>query len=128
MAIAFGGLVGGFLRWVIEILIPTPGSFPLSTLVINLSGAFVLGFFYRIADENGLRSWIRSGVGTGLIGSFTTFSTFCFETSSLITSNIVLAVLYGLGSLISGLALAYLGNQIAIFLIKHEHRTRETVS
>ena len=113
LAIMVGGAVGGMLRLLLEIVMPRPYQFPLPTLTINLVGAFVLAFFYQFADAHGLPSYLRVGFGTGLVGAFTTFSTFCLETIDLVYIHPLLAVVYGLVSLLGGVALAFAGKSIA---------------
>lgn len=122
LALLLGGAVGGVLRMLLELAAPTPDQFPLGTFVINLVGAFILTFFYTIAD---IREWspiFRSGFGTGMVGAFTTFSTFCLETSDLLWIHWYLAVLYGVGSLILGLLMASAGQRLAEGLAERTFR------
>ncbi|MCL6625288.1 MAG: CrcB family protein [Alicyclobacillus shizuokensis] len=90
------------MRFLLGTLIPTPFSFPLATLTINLVGSFGLGLFYAIADKNHFPIWLRLGIGTGVIGAFTTFSTFSFEMSELLHGHLILSVLYGVASIGGG--------------------------
>lgn len=120
ISLLIGGAIGGVLRMLVELVVPTPGLFPLGTLAINLIGSFVLAFFYVVADRRRVSPLIRSGFGTGLIGSFTTFSTYCLETSDLLRIHWWMAVLYGLGSLLGGLLLAAGGERLAENLLDSE--------
>ncbi|XID94719.1 fluoride efflux transporter CrcB [Paenibacillaceae bacterium WGS1546] len=88
--------------------------FPLGTLLVNLSGCLALGWFASWAESrHALPSWLRVGVGTGLIGAYTTFSTFSMETVSLLQQRLAgLALLYVIASLFGGLAFAWLGRRI----------------
>lgn len=109
-ALLFGGMVGGILRYIIEFFIPNP-LFPFSTLVINLLGALVLGLFYGIADVRHVKLWLRVGFGTGVIGAFTTFSTFCFDLTHVsVTASLVYASL----SILGGPLFAYLANRLVV--------------
>ncbi|MCL6593214.1 MAG: fluoride efflux transporter CrcB [Alicyclobacillus sp.] len=126
ISIALGGFIGGVFRWLLEASKPPSDSFPLTTLLINLIGSFVLGMLSCMSDENEMHLWIRYGVGIGGIGAFTTFSTFDFETFSLMTSNVTLAILYALGSLIGGSMSAYLGQNLALSLAHSVYRSKET--
>lgn len=114
LALVVGGLIGGALRYVLESLFSPLHAFPLCTLVINLVGAFVLGSFYGIAQVRNVAPWFKVGFGTGCIGAFTTFSTFCLDIVNLDSSHVVWALLYVLLSLICGPLLAYLGDRIMI--------------
>ncbi|WP_224447835.1 fluoride efflux transporter CrcB [Haloprofundus salilacus] len=73
-----GGAIGALLRYAVGQLVDD-GSFPLSTLTVNVLGSFVLGVvtFAGVGDSALLL------VGTGACGSFTTFSSFSFETVRL---------------------------------------------
>lgn len=107
------GVVGALLRYYLGISMSLfwHDSFPFATLLTNLIGCFLLGwittYLFRI---NMLPPFIVTGIGTGLIGSFTTFSTFSAETVKLIlASHWGLAILYVLISLWGGLLASYLG-------------------
>lgn len=86
LVISLGAIVGANARWIISryaarVLGPT---FPYGTLFINVAGSFVVGFFMIWATERVLIDprW-RLLVVVGFCGSFTTFSSFAFETMSL---------------------------------------------
>ena len=115
LALLVGGFLGAILRYQISIMIPTNNGFPLSTLLINIVGCFTLGWFltftsirWRISKE------IQIGISTGLIGAFTTFSTFSVENISLL-----LAHQYGLSaayiclSIGLGIGFTYVGSKLA---------------
>ncbi|WDL99774.1 fluoride efflux transporter FluC [Alicyclobacillus sp. ALC3] len=109
LAIMAGGFLGGFCRYLLQYLLPTPSSFPLGVLVINLAGSFLLGLFYALADTYGFRNWIRAGIGTGGIGAFTTFSTFAVGISQLVAGHILLAVIYAIVSSVGGVLSVMVG-------------------
>lgn len=72
-------LVGNFIQQRIGI------SFPLGTLVINITGSFILGFILRYAlAAPDISPAIRALLTTGFCGGYTTFSTYSFETATLI--------------------------------------------
>ncbi|WP_237065036.1 fluoride efflux transporter CrcB [Microbulbifer guangxiensis] len=86
LAIAVGGAIGAILRhlitvWSYPVL---NGKFPLGTLIVNISGSFLIGIAYVMIVERGLLSpeW-RLLLMTGLFGALTTFSTFSLETLML---------------------------------------------
>ncbi|GAB95742.1 CrcB protein [Kineosphaera limosa] len=86
--VAVGGGVGTAVRAVAEERFAAPaGSWPWATFAINLSGAFALALLLeslaRRGPDVGRRRAVRLGVGTGVLGGFTTYSTFAVETGHL---------------------------------------------
>ncbi|WP_243291518.1 fluoride efflux transporter CrcB [Bacillus sp. FJAT-47783] len=112
LAVGIGGVIGALLRYVISVyLTKATAPFPLGTMFVNFVGSFTLGFFTaRWIEKKLLPSYIRTGIGTGLIGSFTTFSTFSVEFVQLLQEgHIIYALLYSSFSLVGGLTLAFFG-------------------
>lgn len=111
--IGVGGIAGSLLRYFISSMsfhIWSP-AFPVATLMINLTGSFLLGWCssYLQASKK-VAPYIKSAITTGLIGSYTTFSTFCLETIQLIESGDYLkGLLYLFISLLGGLIFVKLG-------------------
>jgi CrcB protein len=107
--VAIAGAAGALSRWGIASWVG-PRSLPWSTLAINISGSFLLGFVLRVAD---LRDWPTSTVlpiGVGFLGAFTTFSTFSVEVTQLLRDDRPAAALgYVSLSLAAGVAAAALG-------------------
>lgn len=112
--IAIGGAVGAILRYLISNFNFISMTFPLPTLVINLFGSFVLAWFTtKLKHSFKLSPYIVSAIGTGLLGSFTTFSTFSIETVKLFDNNhYLLAFIYIALSVSGGLLTAYLGYRL----------------
>ncbi|MGH7603315.1 MAG: fluoride efflux transporter CrcB [Gemmatimonadaceae bacterium] len=85
--VAIGSGIGGVVRLLIGNFIQqrVGTSFPLGTLVINITGSFVLGFLirYALATPN-ITPELRALMTTGFCGGYTTFSTYSFETATLI--------------------------------------------
>lgn len=111
--IAAGGALGAISRYLIKNIhiINGGSSFPVNTLLINVTGSFLLALILTIAfkywsfDTN-----IRLGIATGFLGAYTTFSTMCKETSNLIMKGMYSsATLYISLSLFLGLLFVYLG-------------------
>ncbi|MCL6445610.1 MAG: CrcB family protein [Alicyclobacillus sp.] len=116
IALVIGGILGGVLRYAISILIPTPNMFPLGILCINLCGSLVLGLFFGLAEIRPVKPWLHVGFGTGLIGSFTTFSTFCTGVDSLGAAHFWLSAIYILISIIGGPSLTFIGERsVSVF-------------
>lgn len=84
--IALGGVIGALLRYQIGRWWPTPTDhFPAATLTINLSGCLAIGILLAVIGE--MRSphpLVRPFLGTGILGGFTTFSTFAVDLQTLL--------------------------------------------
>jgi fluoride exporter len=120
LLIALGGALGSLARyWVGATIINRMGTrFPWGTLVINLTACIVIGFsvtfLTRRADLS--PAW-RYLVPIGFVGAYSTFSTYEWETLSLIRAGTFpLAAVYALGSLVLGLAATWCGMIAAEFL------------
>lgn len=106
-----GGAVGTLLRAGLGVLLPAvPGQLPVATVTVNLVGAFVLGWL-TVAVTRGVRDpdrarRLRLGLGTGLCGGFTTFSTFMVESVHLLGEAPGIAVGYLAVSLVGGVLAA----------------------
>ena len=112
LLVAGGGALGAVARYLIGGWIATAGSvFPVGTLAINVSGSFLLGFFYALALERfALPPEWRLAVAIGFLGAYTTFSTFSYETFKLIEDGAILfAALNVALSITGGLLALYLG-------------------
>ncbi|MGV3489029.1 MAG: fluoride efflux transporter CrcB [Tuberibacillus sp.] len=90
------------------------GVFPVATLIINLIGCLVLGWFSKhVKKLKTVHPYIKTGISTGLIGSFTTFSTFSVETVKLFDNgNLPIGVVYLVLSYAGGWLMAYLGMKL----------------
>ena len=111
--ISIGGIFGAILRYVIR-SIPTHyynGNIPLNTLVINITGSFLLALVLTGANEVfKLDADLKLGIATGFIGAYTTFSTLCKETVILLSNGAYLsAVSYAMLSVLLGIAAVYCG-------------------
>jgi CrcB protein len=109
-----GGLLGSGLRATIGELFPAaPGTFPAATLLVNLAGSLVLGFYLARRQRAITSGWSLRFWAIGGLGSFTTFSTFSAEVFRLVEAGAPIpAVWYVLASLIGGVAAALLGERL----------------
>jgi CrcB protein len=111
--ICLGGIAGAVLRYLIRSL-PTlshAGNIPWNTLVINLTGCFLLAFVLSAArDVLRINADLKLGIATGFAGAYTTFSTLCKETVNLIAKgHYVFAGIYIMLSVLLGIACVYCG-------------------
>ncbi|CAM3652485.1 fluoride efflux transporter CrcB [Marinicrinis lubricantis] len=125
-AIAAAGAVGALLRYSISLIFSAdaPGQdFPWATLICNVSGCFCLSFLTFAVPFRWLSSpEVKAGLTTGLLGSFTTFSTFSIETRAMLAaSNERTAVLYVALSVILGIVFTCFGYVAAGFVDKRRH-------
>lgn len=102
--VATGGALGASARWWLGGLLADRfgGMFPWHTLVVNLTGAFLLGLLLGLPADNPLAAgeW-RLFLGIGVLGGYTTFSTLSFESMQLIQQGLVaqgLANMFGSGA------------------------------
>jgi CrcB protein len=119
VAVAVGGAFGAVARFAIDGWVSerTGGLFPWGTLVINLSGAFLLGLLATLAiDRSVLSPDIRPIAMIGFLGAYTTFSTWMLDcwrlmqegAWALAAANLVGSVLLGLVAVGAGIALGRL--------------------
>jgi fluoride exporter len=115
--VGMGGIAGAVLRYYLENIhiYGYAGVFPVNTLIINITGSFLLAFIMTIAFE--IRKFdkdVRTGLTAGFFGAYTTFSTLCKESAGLITGGYHYpAILYILLSSVLGLAFVYSGIALA---------------
>jgi fluoride exporter len=102
------GALGAYMRFHVGGVVTSrrPSDFPFGTFVVNLTGGFVLGFLTGLA----VRGDVLLVFGTGLMGAYTTFSTWMVEAQRLGEDGDWATVwLYLLGSMVAGLATTGLG-------------------
>ena len=113
LAVAFGGAAGSLARYALGLLCRTaaPG-LPLATLIVNAMGGVCIGLLFALtASRPDTPDWLRTGLITGVLGGFTTFSAFSLETlllwregqGVLALANIALNLLLSLGGCALGL-------------------------
>ena len=119
LVISLGGILGANARYLLGNWITARygTSFPCGTMVINVSGSFVIGFFLVLITERFVvhPNW-RLFFAVGFLGAYTTFSTFSFESVALLQggawglalANMIGSVVLGLVAVLAGMALARL--------------------
>ena len=114
LIIWIGGGLGSVLRYLMQVgiskVIPVP--FPLGTLLVNITGCFLIGLFYGLDAKHAVitQEW-RFFIVTGICGGYTTFSSFSYESISLLRQGnylfflayILLSVCIGLLSTVAGI-------------------------
>lgn len=109
ISVAAFGFAGGVFRGLLSTAFDANG-----VLVANLLGCFLLAFLtYYVIERDLLAGWLNAGLGTGLIGAFTTFSSFLTTTIKLTQHSPLLGGAYLLVSMVGGLAMAGLGMTLA---------------
>jgi CrcB protein len=107
-AVALGAGVGGVSRYLLASAIQQRAgtAFPWGTFVVNVSGSLLLGFLLRYALATpSLSVEMRALLTTGFCGGYTTFSTYSYETASLVEDGLYSrAGLYGVASVLLALA------------------------
>ncbi len=115
LLVGLGGFLGSSLRYLCgQIFICGNAEFPISTLLINFVGSFLIGIISSVFSDSKINLFFRMGV----CGGFTTFSTFSLETFNMIESGkIFIAILYSSISVLLCLLGVFLGKLISkIFL------------
>jgi CrcB protein len=117
--VGIGGFIGSVLRYWVSGAVQQVANnpvFPLGTLAVNLFGCLVIGFLSQLADARGVFTpEARLFVFVGILGGFTTFSSFGNETMNLLRSgeglpgflNVSIHIFAGLGAVWLGRSLAY---------------------
>jgi CrcB protein len=112
LAVAAGGALGAPIRYELSARVHVaPGSVPWSTFWINVSGSFLLGLVLTFVLERWPPTrYVRPFLAIGVLGAYTTFSTYSVETDLLFRDgHIALGLAYALGSLAAGGVAVYLG-------------------
>lgn len=120
MWVGFGGGLGSLLRWWIGLRVGKiyQGNFPLGTFLINISGAFVIGYLsilFSVDWRDRYGDLINAAVLTGILGGYTTFSSMQLDAAKLATAGgramaagyLMISVLVGLAAAAFGALLAY---------------------
>jgi fluoride exporter len=114
--VGIGGGLGSMLRYLIQVFVGrhVPLVFPLGTFLVNISGCFLIGLFYSLANKyTGFSPEWRLFLITGICGGYTTFSTYSYDGLMLLKQGSGLSFLiYVVGSVVLGLLATFAGAAI----------------
>jgi fluoride exporter len=125
--IALGGGIGSVARYLLATALPVrPGHFPWATFVTNVTGCLLLGaLMVFVLEVWPPRRYVRPFAGVGVLGGFTTFSTFAVEVRGLAAHDAwALAAAYALSSLAFGVAAVWCGGTLARVAVRAARRER----
>lgn len=121
LLVGFGGFIGSVLRYTISGYVQQATKsvgFPYGTLAVNVIGCFIIGFLAQLADSRGLfTSESRLFVFVGILGGFTTFSSFGNETLNLARDSQMMGALANIGAnVVIGLFAVWLGRTVSYLI------------
>lgn len=117
LMIGIGGFIGATSRYLLSLFVQNKflSTFPFGTFSVNIIGCFLIGLVYALSERGNIGVEWRLFLATGILGGFTTFSSFSNETVSMLhDAQYGYAMLYVSGSVILGLLATFSG----IFFIK----------
>jgi fluoride exporter len=126
-AVSVGGAIGAVARYAISTAWPTTrGGFPWATFVINVSGCLLIGvLMVAIAEIWPRRRLLRPFLGTGVLGGYTTFSTYVVDAQHLLDQHAAAtALIYLLATLVSAVLAVYAGTALVRLPLTHIRRTK----
>ena len=103
---AIGGAVGALARWAVSLAVPPVAGWPWPTLLVNLTGCLLIGVLLAVLPSRfPSATWARPLLGVGVLGGYTTWSTFAVEVVRLTEDGAwVLGAAYLVTSLVGGVA------------------------
>jgi CrcB protein len=121
LLVGAGGFIGSVLRYLASGYVQQwtqTASFPYGTLAVNVLGCLVIGFLSQLAETRGVFTpETRALVFVGVLGGFTTFSTFSNESLNLLRGNEVFPALANIAAhLLLGLGAVWLGRALAFWI------------
>ena len=110
VAIAIGGAIGSTLRYCVSLLFNgTHPIYSISTFIVNIVGSFIIGLTFALTSQYNLSPILKLFLVIGLLGGFTTFSSFSLEIVNMLRNgNFYHAVVYSLGSVIIGVICTFI--------------------
>jgi fluoride exporter len=116
LVVGAGGALGALARWAVGLAFPHPaGAFPWSTFAINVLGCLLMGvLIVEITEVRRAHPLVRPFAGTGVLGGFTTFSTYATDTDQLVAAGrITTALLYAGATLVVAVVAVAAGSALA---------------
>jgi fluoride exporter len=107
LAVGLGGALGATARYGVDSVLTMHSTFPWSTFVVNVVGSFLIGWFSELFGDS--PDWVRNGMIVGLVGGFTTFSTFAYQA---LENHAALSAVYVTASIVVGIAAVAAGRAI----------------
>jgi fluoride exporter len=110
-AIGLAGTLGVLARHAVQQLVPRYGGLPWGTLIVNITGALLIGFIAAfVVHKLTTPLWVQEAITVGFLGGFTTFSALALETVVLLERGRFLAATgYSAGTMLAGIGAVFLG-------------------
>ena len=118
LLVALFGAAGSVLRYSLYLITPRFFylNFPVSTVIVNLLGSFFIGVCISLSDKSIITENIRIYIAIGLLGGFTTFSTFSMDLFNLLNKSLYIEMIsYLVLSVFGGVLLFFAGYKIVSF-------------
>ncbi|MDN5748565.1 MAG: fluoride efflux transporter CrcB [Pseudonocardia sp.] len=115
-AVAVGGAVGALARHAVGVAAPhRPGTFPWAVFGVNVTGCLLIGvLIVAVTEGRRVPALARPFLGTGVLGGYTTFSTYAVDGLTLLgTGDVATAAAYVVGTLVAAVAATWLGLRLA---------------
>jgi CrcB protein len=121
LLVGLGGFIGSIMRYLLSGYVQQSirnVDFPFGTLAVNVIGCFVIGFLSQLAEQRGIfASESRAFIFIGILGGFTTFSSFGNETLDLARNSRMMSAFVNVGaSVIIGLFAVWLGRVVSTLM------------
>ncbi|WP_204043588.1 FluC/FEX family fluoride channel [Acrocarpospora phusangensis] len=119
-AIAAGGVLGALARYGVATAIPhPPGGFPWSTFLVNVSGCLLIGILMVLVTEVWTGRLLRPFLGVGVLGGYTTFSTYVLDIHQAMTAGSAhVALAYLAGTLVAAVLAAWAGMAVTSWVLR----------
>lgn len=107
-----GGFIGSVMRYLLQVFIENKllSTFPLATMIANITGSFIIGVIFALAEKSLMNSDWRIFMSVGICGGFTTFSAFAFNNFNMIKEHTWNQLFLNIGgTMILGILAVYLG-------------------